>query len=299
MNCKRNLVLLLALAVGASAGLAKADPRRDDGLLMAAYEGQTPTVRALLAKGANLETRDGRYGMTPLMWAAWRGQLGTVRYLLAKGAKVNARGRAGIPMTLGIGRDYGGFTETTTEGNMTSWRSVQFKGLIVSESGGVTPLILAAAGGYGLTVRELLAKGADPNLKNPDGDTALMTAAFKGYLPSVQALLAKGADVNAVDKNNQSALMVAASQGHLPVVRALLSKGARAGTKASYGFTASMIARRFGFPSIAKLLQTAEAKEKVAARQAAKAGTQRKQAISGQPYTFIDRFSEAAVEFLN
>ena len=68
------------------------------------------------------------------------------------------------------------------------------------ESGGVSPLLLASAGGYNLTVRELLAHGADPNCRNPDGDTALMYAAFKGYLPSVQALLARGARVNDQDQ---------------------------------------------------------------------------------------------------
>jgi len=74
-----------------------------------------------------------------------------------------------------------------------------------------------------------LAKGADVNAQNEDGDTALMFAAGNGHIEIVQELLAKGADVNAKDRYGKTALMWADQvfQGNENIVQLLLAKGAR------------------------------------------------------------------------
>jgi hypothetical protein len=79
----------------------------------------------------------------------------------------------------------------------------------------------AALKGDVATVRNLLAKGEDPNAQDKSGYTPLMLAAGAGHLPVVQALLAKGADVNAKDDLGATALTVASGNGSTAVVEVL------------------------------------------------------------------------------
>jgi ankyrin repeat protein len=226
-------------------------------LLQAAFQGDTPKVRDALKRGANIEVRDGQYGFTPLMYAAANGHLGTVRDLIRRGARVNARSREGVQIQLGAGPTMA-TQKVEQEGQ---FGQMNWFPILLCESGGINPLMLASAGGYNLTVRELLSHGADVNYRNPDGDTALMYATFKGYLPSIQALLARGARVNDTDKYGQTALAQAAWVGHLPAVRLLLNKNARVNIKARNGWTPIEYARAGKHTAIARVLRQAAARE--------------------------------------
>src|SRR5712691_9176289 len=59
-------------------------------LALAAEVGDTATVEALLAHGADVNARE-QEGMTALQMAAWEGDTAIVKALLAHGADVNAR----------------------------------------------------------------------------------------------------------------------------------------------------------------------------------------------------------------
>ena len=85
--------------------------------------------------------------------------------------------------------------------------------------------MLASEKGYLDIVQALLAKGADVNATDNDGDTALMRASVWGRLEVVQALLAKDAKVNAKTNVGWIAPMLASKEGHLNVVQALLARG--------------------------------------------------------------------------
>jgi ankyrin repeat protein len=77
-------------------------------------------------------------------------------------------------------------------------------------------------------VRELLAAGVDPNLKEDrNGRTLLMLASLEGRLEIVSALLRSRADPNLADAAGQNALTLAAIRGHDNIVRALLAAGAQ------------------------------------------------------------------------
>jgi ankyrin repeat protein len=52
-------------------------------------------VKLLLDKGAKLETKDTRYGQTPLLWAVEKGHEAVVKLLLNKGAEVGIENRGG------------------------------------------------------------------------------------------------------------------------------------------------------------------------------------------------------------
>lgn len=90
-------------------------------------------------------------------------------------------------------------------------------------------LVDAAEFGNLATVKALLAKGLNPNVRKRGGHgfTPLMEASMNGHLEVVQALLAKGADVNAKSNDGRTALMFAYHSGaHLDVIHVLLAKGA-------------------------------------------------------------------------
>ena len=63
--------------------------------MLAAMEGHTDTVQALLAKGADVNTK-GSKGFTALMLAAYEGRTDTVQALLGKGVDVNAKSKNGF-----------------------------------------------------------------------------------------------------------------------------------------------------------------------------------------------------------
>ena len=86
--------------------------------------------------------------------------------------------------------------------------------------------LIAVANDRVVQVRELLAKGVDPNSVNAQGEPALVIAARAGYGATVDALLAAKANVDARSTFGDSAIMVAALGGHLELVKKLRAKGA-------------------------------------------------------------------------
>lgn len=125
-------------------------------LFVATLSSDTAGVRAALRAGADPEAGD-RDGTTPLHLASVNGEAGIVRLLLIAGAAPD------------------------------------------TESGGLgsegTPLCAAACWGYTETVRELLAHGADPNLREDHGTgrTPLDWATNGPHPETVAVLVAAGA----------------------------------------------------------------------------------------------------------
>jgi len=72
------------------------------------------------------------------------------------------------------------------------------------------------------TMRELLAGGIDPNLRDPKGSTALTLAIHYGNSRVLEVLLASPKiDVDAPNGANETAIMLAALHGDLPLVKRL------------------------------------------------------------------------------
>lgn len=72
----------------------------------------------------------------------------------------------------------------------------------------------------------LLAKGANPNIRDSVGNTALAQAAQLGWLDGTTMLLTKGADVNATNDRGETPLILAVQRRDLATVRLLLANGA-------------------------------------------------------------------------
>lgn len=78
------------------------------------------------------------------------------------------------------------------------------------------------------TVRDLHARGLDPNTPDPDLNPALVLALQRDALAVARYLIAQPAvDVNAVNAAGENALMMAALRGHLDLVQQLLARGAQ------------------------------------------------------------------------
>ncbi len=91
-------------------------------------------------------------------------------------------------------------------------------------------LAMAAVQGNLAQVRELLARGADPNRRGARGLTPLMAATVREFQDPalIEALLNKGAEVDARDELGRTALDWALLQGETDVVRKLRAAGGHA-----------------------------------------------------------------------
>jgi ankyrin repeat protein len=75
-------------------------------------------------------------------------------------------------------------------------------------------------------VRELLARGADPNARDDEGRTPIFSAVLGGSLALLGLLLESRADVNARDEHDWTALHVAAEEVLPEMATLLLARGA-------------------------------------------------------------------------
>ena len=72
----------------------------------------------------------------------------------------------------------------------------------------------------------LLTAGADPEIRNDNGQSPLEAAAFRGDLTAVNLLLDGGADLNAASPAGKTPLMMAAMFNHTAIVEWLVAQGA-------------------------------------------------------------------------
>ena len=191
-------------------------------LIKAVSKGDTPTTRALLAKGADVQARDAN-GRTALMYAAENGDPTTVQALLINGADVNARdGQGWTPLIYAA--ENGDIT--TVQTLLAHKAHVNAK----SEGSGWTALMSAASRGHLPVTQALLANGAEANTRDKDDQTALLMAVQQGYTALVQALLDGGADVHVKNKMGKTPLDIAEAQGFSKIAQLLKQAGTRGQT---------------------------------------------------------------------
>jgi ankyrin repeat protein len=167
-------------------------------LMLAVVHGHVETARALLDKGANVNaTADfpsggptaPQKGVTALMQAAASGDLPMVKLLVERKADVNARDGEGATALSG-----------TTDGKVIVY---------------------------------LLEHKADPNVRDSAGNTALINLAKHSRfgdassVAAAEAMLAKGADVNAANRDGETPLGVAEQTGKDELVALFRKAGAK------------------------------------------------------------------------
>ena len=103
-------------------------------------------------------------------------------------------------------------------------------------------LVHAAESGNISRLRELLDRGADPNIHNSSGDTALIKASFNNKIEIARLLLDNDADPNIQNSYGDTALRWASGRGHIEIVKMLLDRGANPNIQNNDGWTALIVA---------------------------------------------------------
>jgi ankyrin repeat protein len=140
-------------------------------------------------------------------------------------------------------------------------------------TGGSTPLLLAAQAADAEAMRVLLAGGADPLASTYGGTTALMLAAGLVFvegsqrfrpesdaLEAVRLALESGVDVNAVNEHGQTALHGAVYRAANTIIAALIDAGARTDLADERGRTPLALAEQ-GFNQVASVIRRERAAE--------------------------------------
>ena len=124
----------------------------------------------------------------------------------------------------------------------------------LSAAGAGSPLVDAARKSDTATVRALLKKGVDVNIRDIDGTTALYWAAYENNSETAELLIRAGADVKAANRYGVAPLYLACVNGNAGVIEMLLKAGADPNSAGADGETMLMTASRTGKPEAVKAL---------------------------------------------
>ena len=201
-----------------------------NGLHVAAWFGLTLVVENLLDQGIDVDSRDPKYGQTPLMYACRRGQTATVRMLLEHGADVNMysnRGSCAIHEAVNARKLE--VLQVLLENEKTDVNAPQLM------KSGMTALAIAAHENYPeIAIALLHHVNVEINSKDLNGVTALSHAIEIGGIEVAMRILdhqERGVDLDAKDWKGSTALSLAAEKGMDNLVIKLLSKGANSSIK--------------------------------------------------------------------
>jgi len=245
---------LALLDAGAEPGAAPPAGERDQRpvLMLSALLPDTRLLRALIAKGANVDHVSG--GLTPLLAAtrdSWHGRAEAVLTLLANGASplvTDAEGNTPLHGAV-----------LSSDAGVAAMLLDAAAPINALNQAGISPLAAACGAANWPLVKFLLERGAKPVL--PDSEPALVAAAgiADDDDSGVKLLLKHRAAVNAIDARQRSALLMAATEGHEQIARALCAAHADVNLTDQHGSTALMEAARCGADGIIQLLADGQA----------------------------------------
>ncbi|MCD4664823.1 MAG: ankyrin repeat domain-containing protein [Bacteroidales bacterium] len=190
-------------------------------LLLAASEGDTSKIKALIEFGADVNYTNYD-DVTPLMFAAQNGHLRSVEILIDKGANVNALPYNNVSALLGA----------CISGHVLVVDTLILNSADINTENldGVTPLMYAVAYDDFVMADMLIFYNADIGKKDAEGNTALQYAVYYDNPEITEILLSNGANINTIDNNGFTPLMVASQNGYYEHLDYLIQNGAEINT---------------------------------------------------------------------
>lgn len=191
----------------------------DTALALAIIRQNAAIVRALLDKGADVDTAGGQNRMTPLMYAVEKESVEIVTELLRRKPDLEIRdkiGKTALIVAAGAALPVNHIPALLENG----------PDLEAVDNRGRTALMWAASRGSSGRVQALAEAGAALDRADTEGWTALMFAAQHAQPDAARVLLAKGADPSIRSKSGANALQIATRSDLIATIRELLQHGA-------------------------------------------------------------------------
>ena len=239
---------------------------KPDSIWSAAHTGNTVAIKQHLAEGADVNGKDGKFGVTLLSWAALGRQIDAVELLILKGANINAGNNDGnTPLhtavflgeyeivqllvkngaDVNVRNDDGDAPMNSLEADwettkaIAGWLQIKVDQEKVESGRAQVEALLRQHG----------ARAANPHRND------LCAAAKNGNIEALRKYLGTGADVNSRDREYGIApLAWAAFVGHRDIVELLIRSGADVNAKNRDAGTALHGAAFFGQVEVAELL---------------------------------------------
>jgi len=248
--CLFSVFIVVLLSFGFRVNAQEQERDLDFELIWAAYDNDFTELEALLAVGADVNSKTDD-SITALMYAAQNGHVQMLELLIRNGADVNAK-----PVD--------GFTALISAclfGHLEAAIVLIENGADINAQNmyGATSLMIAAAYGHYIITDMLLFYEAHTEMTDEYGNTALMIAAAHGYDDIVQLLLDAGAFINVADLDGITPLMAAVIRDRVGVVKLLLSYNAEFNNANNDGYTPLMHAVRHANDTLVKVLLDAGA----------------------------------------
>ena len=192
-------------------------------LLKAVKSGELKTVKELIDKGADVNTRD-RDGWSLLHWSIYNNHDDISHFLIARGADVRSKTQHGkrVPPFF-IDPDWTVLHAAARFRDLELLKLLIDKGADINakDEGGRAVIHEAGNEGHWEIVRYLIDKGVSPNSKGSfPGRTVLHSASQHGNLRVVKYIVERGAHVNAKDYGGVTPLGLA----HNAEIRAYLKR---------------------------------------------------------------------------
>jgi uncharacterized protein len=225
----RALALALSLAGAGTGVCAQIAPTAVEvaayqGLQQAAWRGDTPRLKALIAAGADLEVRDAR-GRTAVHIATFARQADVLRVLAKAGAALDSLedDRYDAVTIASVADEVPTLALLLSLGASARQTTSRYDG---------TALIAAAHLGHDEVVRRLIAAGAPLDHVNNLHWTALIESIVLGdggprHQRTLAALLSAGASTVLTDRQGNTPLQLATSRGYKAMVEQLKAVGAK------------------------------------------------------------------------
>jgi ankyrin repeat protein len=210
------------------ADVNKPDPQGWTPLQNAARQRKDGMIKALIELGADVNRPDDS-GMTPLIAAAMRDHVPSIKVLIEKGANIEQPGPQGFrPLALAIAENKYESAKALMEAGADLSAASGADGLtpLMLIAAQTSPAegarFLPGSTRPSDIARGLVERGADVNAQGKSGVTALMIAATHNSAPMIGLLMDAGADPALKNQQGQTATEVAERNGNLEAAQAIL-----------------------------------------------------------------------------